>query len=196
MRIPLVALLFIAAAAFLPFRPALADSAAPFGLVWGMSVEKLEASGVRLQPRPRDASGERYATTSLPRPLDDLGETLLSFGTNDKLHRIEAVSKDVLNDPEGTRLKARYAELSRALASKYGKGDVHHEIVAPWTRPDDFLTGIYRGRSTYYTDFSAENVTVRLEIRASRRGISNYALTFQYREKPRGREPLPEKDIL
>lgn len=176
--------------------PAAAGEEAPFGLVWGASVEKLESLGIRLLPRHSDASGVRYAAKGLPKALSDLGETILSFGRNNKLHRIEAIGEDILNDPDGTRLKTRYEALSRALTSKYGPGVVRHEIVAPWTRPDDFVTGIYRGDSHYYTDFAADNVTVRLEIRATRRDVSNYALIFQYKEPSGRNQPLPDKDVL
>lgn len=173
-----------------------AGEEAPFGLEWRASVEDVRATGVRLQPRQSGASGVRYAAFDLPKALSDLGETILSFGNNNELHKIEAISEDVLNDPEGTRLKARYAALSRALTSKYGQGVVHHEIREPWTRPDDFLTGIYRGSSHYYTVFKAENVTIRLEIRASRRGISNYALVFQHSKTSRDNDLQREKDVL
>ncbi|MDA1327091.1 MAG: hypothetical protein O3C34_20420 [Proteobacteria bacterium] len=179
-----------------PFAAALAEPEAPFGLTWGVSVEQVQASGVRLQLRLPDNSGVRFAAANLPKALSDLGEAILSFGNNNKLHKIEAISEDVVNDPEGLRLKARYAALSRALTSKYGQGVIHHEIVEPWTLPDDFLTGIYRGSSHYYTDFTGENVTVRLEIRASRRGISNYAVTFQHMKAPRGNGLQREKDVL
>jgi len=173
-----------------------ADDGAPFGLSWGVSAEQLEASGIKLQRRSPDESGGRFATTNLPKALSDLGEAILSFGNDNKLHKIEAISEDVIGDPDGTRLKARYAALTRALTSKYGQGVIRHEIVEPWTRPDDFLTGIYRGSSHYYTDFAGETVTVRLEIRATRRGISNYALIFQHKKTPRGNGLVPEKDVL
>ena len=121
--------------------------------------------------------------------------TIFAIG---QLHKIEAIGEDVVNDPDGTRLKARYAALSRALTRKKisGKGVTRHEIREPWTRPNDFLTGIYRGSSHYYTNFTGENIAVRLEIRASRRGVSNYVLIYQHKRAPRGNELLPEKDFL
>lgn len=178
------------------FATAFADEGAPFGLTWGTSVEELKKSGVNLQLRQSDGSGVRFAATNLPRALSDLGVAVLSFGNNNQLHKIEAISEDVINDPAGTRLKVRYAALSRALTAKYGKGATRHEIPEPWTRPNDFLTGIHRGSSHWYTDFSVDTVTVRLKIRASRRGISNYVLIFQHKKTPRGNERLPEKDVL
>lgn len=179
-----------------PFAAALAESEAPFGLSWGVSVEQLKDSGVKLQLRLPDNSGVRFAAANLPKALSDLGEAILSFGNDDKLHKVEAISEDVTNDPAGTRLKGRYAALSRALTAKYGKGVVRHEIPEPWTRPNDFLTGIYRGSSHHYTDFAGENVTVRLEIRATRRGLSNYVLIFQHKKTPPGNGLQRERDVL
>ena len=196
MRILICPLVLIMSVVAGPFAVALAEEKAPFGLTWDVSVEQLEASGVTLQLRQSDESGVRFSATNLPKALSDLGEAILSFGNDDRLHKIEAISEDVTNDPAGTRLKARYAALSRALAGKYGKGVARHEIREPWTRLNDFLTGIYRGTSHHYTDFTGEYVTVRLEIRASRRGVSNYVLIFQHKKTPRGNGLLPEKDVL
>ena len=196
MRILICSLVLLLSVLSGPFATAFADEKAPFGLTWGSSVEKLKASGVNLRQRISDKSGVRFVASNLPRALSDLGEAILSFGNNNELHKIEAIGEDVTNDPAGTRLKARYDALARALTFKYSKGVTRHEIPEPWTRPNDFLTGIYRGSSHYYTDFTGENVTVRLNIRASRRGISNYVLIFQHKKTPRGNERLPEKDVL
>lgn len=196
MRLALYPLILLLAVVSGPFAAALADEKAPFGLFWGDSAELVKASGVQLRALPSDKSGERFAASNLPKALADLGAVILSFGNNNRLHKIEAVSEDFVNDPDGARLKARYRELSGALTAKYGRGVVRHEIPEPWTRPNDFLTGIYRGSSHYYTEFFGQNVTVRLEIRAIRSGISNYALIFQYKTTARGREQLREKDVL
>ena len=109
---------------------------------------------------------------------------------------IEAIGEDVVNDPSGERLKLRYAALSRSLTSKYGPGVSRHEVQEPWTRRNDFLTGIYRGSSHHYTDFSGQNVSIRLAIRASRRGVSNYVLIFQHVMPKPGNGAVPEKDVL
>ena len=179
-----------------PFTVSLADESAPFGLTWGVSTAKLEASGVKLSQRPPDASGQRFAATNLPKALTDLQEVILSFGSDGRLHKVEAISNDFRHDLDGKRLKARYAALSRALAAKYGNGEVHHQISEPWTRPIDFLIGIHLGSSTYYTNFASKGVTVRLEIRASRRDVGRYALVFQYKEPSRDNDLSREKDVL
>jgi hypothetical protein len=196
MRFQTPSLVLLLVLLFFPVLPAHADESAPFGLKWGISVEELRNTGVRLYPRPRDESGERFAATNLPKALDDLKEVILSFGNDDKLHKVEAVSEDFRWDLDGTRVKARYNALSRALAAKYGKGETHHAINEPWTRPDNFLIGIHLGSSHYYTTFDSKTVKVRLEIRASRRDVGNYAIVFRYREPPPASDLSREKDVL
>ena len=196
MRFPVLSLVLLLALFTLPGTPVRADESAPFGLKWGISTEALKDSGVRLSPRPRDESGQRFAATQLPKALTDLKEVILSFGNDDKLHKVEAVSEDFRWDLDGTRVKARYNALSRALAAKYGKGETHHEINEPWTRPDNFLIGIHLGSSHYYTVFDSKTVKVRLEIRASRRDVGNYAIVFDYREPPTAGDLSREKDVL
>ena len=196
MRFIFSPLLFLIAVLSAPFSPALAETDAPFGLTWGASVEDLKGAGVRLQQRVSDQSGVRFAARDLPKALSDLGEAILSFGKNNMLHKVEAIGEDITNDPDGARLKLRYAALARALAGKYGQGVSRHVIEEPWTRPNDFLNGIYRGTSYYYTNFTGDNVTVRLEIRATRRGLSNYAIIFQHKAPPSGNGTARDKDVL
>ncbi len=196
MRFPTFSLVCFCVLLVVASVPVRAEDSAPFGLTWGISAQKLKEAGVRLSARPQDESGLRYAATNLPKALADLKEVILSFGFDDRLHKVEAVSNDVRYDLDGTRLKARYESLSRALTAKYGKGEVHHRVNEPWTRPDDFLMGIHLGSSTYYTIFNARNVTVRLEIRASRRDVGSFVLTFRYREPVQDPNLSREKDVL
>ena len=65
-RLPACALAFLVCLLFVCAAPTRADETAPFGLSWGVSVKKLEASGVRLSPRPQDESGLRFAASNLP----------------------------------------------------------------------------------------------------------------------------------
>jgi len=170
---------------------AAADESAPFGLTWGMSVEKLREAGVQLRPLQDDETGRRYSTHDLPKLLGDIDEVILSFGGNDRLYRIEAISRDYLHDLDGSRTRARYEALSRALAAKYGAGKETHDINKPWDSPEHFLMGINLGSSRYYTDFEGKNVAVRLTIKAKRRDIGTYVLIYRHKElaKRSGEQP-------
>lgn len=183
MRFP--KLLLIALLNVFVLSPAAAQDDAPFGLSWGMSVGQLRQAGVHLRALQADETGTRYSTSDLPKMLADLDEVVLSFGRNDRLYRVEAVSRDFLHDIDGARVKARYDALSRALAAKYGAGRVTHDINRPWDRPEHFLMGLYLGSSRYHTDFEGRNVSVRLAIEAKRRDTGVYVLIYLNKELER-----------
>lgn len=176
---------------------AAADESAPFGLTWGMSVEKLREAGVQLRPLQADETGRRYSAHDLPKMLGDIEEVILSFGGNDRLYRIEAISQDYLHDDDGSRIKARYEALSRSLAAKYGAGKETHVINKPWDSPEHFLMGIKLGSSRYYTNFEGKNVAVRLAIKAKRRDTGTYVLVYRHKElAKRSGEQAGESDVL
>lgn len=182
---------------FLNAQSALADSTAPFGLTWGMTLQALESRGVGVRPLFSDGPDTRVAVRNLPKMLSDTDEAILSFGADNRLRRIEARSIDFRHDSDGARLKARYNALSRALTAKYGKGETHHDIAITWRKPTDFLMGLYRGASTYYSTFAGTEVAVRLEIRATRRFVGHYVLIFEYKAiRDEGDGLSKERDIL
>lgn len=168
-------------------QAARADNAAPFGLTWGMTLEAVEAmtaagaGGAEVRPLFTDGPETRVTVRKLPKMLSDMELAILSFGADNRLQKIDARSVDFRYDEDGTRLKARYNDLSRVLTGKYGKGDAHHDIFVTWRKPSDFLMGIYRGDSVYYTKFTGKEVDVRLEIRATRRIAGHYSLVFDYK---------------
>jgi len=178
-----VAVLFVLSVS----QPARADNAAPFGLTWGMTLEAVEAmtaagaEGAEVRPLFTDGPETRVTVRKLPKMLSDMELAILSFGADNRLQKIDARSVDFRYDQDGARLKARYNDLSRVLTGKYGKGEVHHDIFVTWRKPSDFLMGIYRGDSVYYTTFSGKEVDVRLEIRATRRIAGHYRLVFDYK---------------
>jgi hypothetical protein len=178
-------------------HPVRAESSAPFGLTWGMNLEALEALGIESRPLFTEGPDSRVVVRKLPKMLGDMAEATLWFGPDDRLHRIESRGVDVRHDEDGSRLKARYNALSRALSQKYGKGETRHEIFAAWTKPSDFLMGIYRGDTKYYTLFTSKDVDVRLEIRATRRFVGHYLLVFDYKGgRDKGNGVSRERDIL
>jgi hypothetical protein len=195
MRFP--RLLLIALLNVFLLSPAAADDSAPFGLVWGMSVEQLREAGVDLRALQADDTGVRYSTSNLPKMLADLDEAILSFGRNNRLYRVEAVSRDFLHDIDGSRVKARYEALSRSLAAKYGAGRVTHDINKPWDRPEHFLMGLNLGSSRYYTEFESRTVSVRLAIEAKRRDTGVYVLIYLNKELARrSGEGAGESEVL
>ena len=91
---------------------------APFGLKWGMSAADAKASGIKLSDLDEKKFGVSYRAADLPKIIPDADLVALSFGFQDKLWRIVVIGQNVMNDPYGSTVKARYSEL---FSSSFGE---------------------------------------------------------------------------
>ena len=92
--------------------------AAPFGLEWGMSKEKLAEMGVKLTPyHPIDGA---YNATILPKNLSDAARYGLIFKQGFGLVKIAVHTNEVTSDLYGSKGKERYSQLKTAIINKYG----------------------------------------------------------------------------
>jgi hypothetical protein len=121
---------------------------APFGLVWGMSAEQARAQGIELKSAPSMQFGVGFAATNLPKAIADQEVTYLSFGFDDKLWRIAALSRSFDSDPHGNKVLSRYTELSELLAEKYGKGKRVHEAIQSTAKANISLLASMEGEPT------------------------------------------------
>src|SRR5688572_2424732 len=87
------------------------EQSGPFGLRWGQSAEAIRATGAELQPLPGADYGVVYTASKLEKVLSDQETTLLTFGHNDALWRVVAVSRTFNNDPYGAGARSRYNDL-------------------------------------------------------------------------------------
>jgi hypothetical protein len=142
--------------------------ALPYGLEWGMSLEQVLRSGIRLeygelQPR----FGHEYLAFDLPQWLGDEGHVFLYFGYDDRLWRIAVHSKGYSDDGTGTALFARYDELKAMLAEAFGPGEevreLHHSAVS---EPKRTVGTIQIGASWVFTEYQAGTEHVQLGLRA------------------------------
>jgi hypothetical protein len=156
------------------------DNGAPFGLLWGMSAAQLKGLGVGLGERTEKDFGRSYSATKLPKMISDVSAVFVSFGYDDKLWRIAAVSRDFPNDPYGVAVQSRYDELVRVLGEKYGSGkQTRLQDSSLFTRPQDFLMGIQAGRTLVYTDFDSNLIHVQIGILASDSSTGYYRMIFE-----------------
>lgn len=167
-------------------RPGLAQDSdkesAPFGLKWGMSSAAVRALGVDLKDEKGSDFGVSFAATTLPKMLNDASAVYLAFGFDDRLWRVAAISRTFDNDPYGSAVLARYDELSRILAEKYGQGKQQHNLDRMWSKPNEFLMGITTGQSRWYVDYESQAVFVQLGILA--RTMSSASWRLIYENKP------------
>lgn len=144
------------------------DSGAPFGLTWGMSTKEATDMGVKLQSAKSEDGTSTFSAQGLPRVLGDVESVRLDFGYDDRLRKVVAASRSFPNDPYGTAVLARYAELLDVLRSKYGNGRSTHKLGdSIYAEQKHFLYGLRSGRSWYYTNFETPEVAIELSIRAS-----------------------------
>lgn len=162
---------------------------APFGLIWGASVEDVRSSGVDLKDFPSSDFGRSYVATKLTKALSDQETTLLSFGLDNKLWRIVALSRPFQNDPYGNSVKSRYQELSDVLSSKYGKGKPSHHLGdSIYSYPNYFLAGIRQGNSNWFTNFDAEKLFIQLGLTASDSSTGQWRIIFEHKDGRRAFE--------
>lgn len=180
----LIAFSLLAVMAFAsPLAPATAQMApdqGPLGLTWSMPVDQVKALGAELKDLPITDYGVSFVATKLPRVLSDQEATIVSFGYNDKLWRIVAVGKAFSNDPAGTNLKLRYQELLAALAEKYGKPSTVHSLGdSIYQEPQYFLAGIHGGRTSWYSNFSTQNLTIQLNLSADDSSTGRWRIIYE-----------------
>ncbi|MGE0063839.1 MAG: hypothetical protein AB7T86_17385 [Xanthobacteraceae bacterium] len=161
----------------------------PFGLKWGSSVEEIRTSGVELKDFSSSEFGRSFVATKLNKALSDQDTTLLSFGYDNKLWRIVAVSRSYENDPYGNSVKSRYKELSDVLSSKYGKGKTSHHLGRSiYSEPQYFLAGIRGGDSNWFTNFDAGRVFIQLGLSASDSSTGRWRMIFEHKDGRRSFE--------
>lgn len=152
---------------------------APFGLAWGKSVAEIKALDVVLEPIEKTEHGVNFRASNLPKRISDLGHVVLSFGFQDRLYRVAAVSEEFENDPYGASVKSRYKSLKSILEKKYGSGQTNHQRSDLWNEPDEFLMGLKTGRAWHYTNYRTENVSIQLGIRAISSSSAVYIIIYE-----------------
>jgi len=156
---------------------------APFGLTWGTTVDEIKSLGVDVKPAEDKASfDDTYLASKLPKSISGQEVTILSFGHNNKLWRIAAVSTAYENDPYGNAAKDRYEELSTALAEKYGKGEISQRLgTGFFAEPKNFVYGLSRGESVWFTNFQNSNIFVQLGLYAPDSLTLRWRLIYEHK---------------
>jgi hypothetical protein len=157
-----------------------AENAAPLGLTWGASVDETRAIGVDLQSLPNKDGGDTYVAQKLPKALSDQDGALLSFGFDNKLWRIVAISRPFSNDPQGTAVKARYQELLTSLTEKYGKPrSVHSLGDSIFSQPAYFVAGLRGGNSFWYSNFDGAEMKVQIGIQGETNDTARWRIHYE-----------------
>jgi hypothetical protein len=161
-------------------RSQTANSEGPLGLQWGASADQVRGLDVKLRDAPVKDFGSSFVANNLPRAVSDQETTLLSFGYDDKLWRIAAMSRRFPNDPTGSAVQERYKELSGVLSEKYGRPSSFHRLGGSiYKDAEYFLAGIRGGDSSWFTDFENPHLAVQLKISADDSSTGRWIIFFE-----------------
>lgn len=173
---------------------------APFGLIWGASVEEIRGLGIELRENEQRDFGASFLALKLPKALADQEGTFLSFGHDNKLWRVTAVSRLFDNNPHGIEVRSRYNDLSAVLADKYGKGSVVHSLGdSIYREPRYFIAGIRGGESRWFTNFATSQLTIQIGIIGQTTDSARWRIIFEHKELEktfRGSRRTKEKGAL
>ena len=156
---------------------------APFGLTWLASAQEIETLGVKLTEVTMADFGESYSATSLPKALSDLETVVLSFGYDDQLYRVGAISREFENDQYGIRVRERYEELRTALSRTYKAGTQRHVASTDsfFGKPDNFLYSLYKGEAYWYSLFSSSEADIELSLDATGSSDGYWRVIYTHR---------------
>ncbi|MBS4774101.1 MAG: hypothetical protein KHX55_07520 [Proteobacteria bacterium] len=156
--------------------------AAPFGLVWGASINETKNQGIVLTRIGEKDYVNNFSAAKLPKPVSAFDKVDLTFGEENKLWRIIAYGKLLDDDASASKVLREYKIYSALLAKKYGhkqefftpakidviekdaKGkDVTVQKDAPIGNPD-FLNQLQQGTATLYSTYYNDEVGAALAI--------------------------------
>ncbi|WP_132256095.1 hypothetical protein [Methylobacterium segetis] len=165
--------------------PALAQetqsSGAPFGLRWSMTKEEAEKEQIALTPEKGDAFGSTYRAANLPKVLADTESVFISFGYDNKLWRIAAVSKTWRSDKDGSQSLNRFSKLSQLLDERYGNG---RDISSPprnkfMLDPEKFSWSIHSNERVQAKNWSSPMANIQLSLNAAAMDDLYYLIIYE-----------------
>lgn len=142
---------------------------APFGLKWLGTTDEIRSLGVTLTPMDGGDYGVSFTATGLPKALSDLRTAILSFGYDDHLYRIVAISREFPNDYFGSSARARYDELAASLAKTYTPGEIYEQrpTESYYDEPDKFAYALSESKAFWFRMFSSPEASIELSIGSS-----------------------------
>ena len=161
--------------------------AKPFGLEMGMSLEQLAA----YQPTPVKKQADVYRIETAPLHSSNFDHYLLRVDAEHGLCVVNAISKDILAEPEGALVQMSCTNLKSQLTAKYGQPAIDVDEIkngSIWAAPQHWmhsllsrqrtLTAIWSSQQTPLIDNIAD---IALTARAKSVTIANLSLTYEFK---------------
>lgn len=156
--------------------------AAPFGLIWGATINETRNQGIVLTAIEEKDYVNSFSAAKLPKPVSDIDKVDVTFGEENKLWRILAYGKLLDDDASASKVLREYKIYSALLAQKYGHKqefftpaqidvtekdaqgkDVTVQKDAPIGNPD-FLNQLQQGNAVLYSTYYNDEVGAALAI--------------------------------
>ena len=170
---------------------------APFGLIWGSSVEETQKQGILLSPILEKDYPNSFSTSKLPKALDDFSRVDVSYGSDDKLWRIIAYGSFLDDDASASKVMRLYKIYSSLLNKKYGnkeefftpaqieeisKNAQGKEISTLKDAPlgnKNFLSQLQNGSAVLYSTFHNKEVGAAIAVNVDGDGKSYIVIDYK-----------------
>ena len=174
---------------------------APMGLLWLAPVSEIEYIKVKLTPVELKDYPNTYKATNLPKPLPDLREVMISFGTSNSLWRIVSYGDFIQDDTKASKGLDLYNKYYAMLEKKYGNAQEFYtpamsNVEESVPNPDGttstairqlemgigdegFLEKLASGEAVLYSTFNNEMVSVTLALFADGNNQSYIVIDYK-----------------
>ncbi len=174
--------------------------AAPFGLLWKANIDTIKNIGVILTPVDEKDYVNSFIATGLPKGALDFKSVKLTFGEENELWRIIAVSDFMQDTPSAEKGLRLYNTYSRLLDQKYGnkqefytpamktiektvivnrKETIQTEQVPYEIGNPEFLSQLQNGSATLYCTFVGNGVGAAITLSVDGDGQSYIVIDYK-----------------
>ncbi len=180
--------------------------AAPFGLIWGASINDTRNQGVLLQAVGEKDYVNNFSASHLTKPVSDFARIDVTFGEEDELWRIVAYGQLQDDDAKATKVLRLYKIYNDLLTKKYGhaqqfftpaliqvekKDEKGRPVLEQEEAPignANFLQQLQSGEAVLYSTYYNDEVGAALAVNVDGDGKSYIVLDYKNLKILRQRE--------
>jgi hypothetical protein len=160
----------------------------PFGFEAGMTKEQIIAK-LGSKNVKRTSGDDIVSFTTAPIPHPDFNEYALRFAEDGRLIQIIAFTGPISSNDSGDQVKEKFAEISKALHTKYGEAfDVDRLTPGSiWHDPNDWMMGLLKKDRNLESLWATPDqklphqlTGIMLEAEALTRSAAVITLTYQF----------------
>ena len=182
------------------------NTAAPFGLIWGATIQETKNQGVLLTRIDEKDYVNNFSAAHLPKAISDFDKVDVTFGDNDELWRIIGYGGLLDDTPDASKVMRQYKIYNDLLKKKYGHAEefftpaqieveskdakgrkIMVKKDAPIGNPN-FLKQLQNGDATLYSTYYNDDVGAALAVNVDGDGKSYIVVDYKNLKLLRNRE--------